>query len=296
MTEAKRRTILTALAGAAVGGGLLGVQGASTAYAAPQTCADPNVECYTSNNDLYEKIGHKEGTDFGRRFKRHERSDTDLTAKGGFSRTTVTALHGGGIESGTSEICLRIAGYRPDTLTPAAADAALYDYWMFEGLRTANNHPELHITSTACDDRIAVAMAVSSLNVLSVHGCTSTQAGLGALPLKKDREAVVVGGSNTDFKNLLLAELGRAGFKALNGNTLPPLAGRDPENLCNRTMLGMGGQLEMTTELRESLFLEGGFTREKRPTHTHPERFPAFANAVRTAIDLLERMPEQQIR
>jgi phage replication-related protein YjqB (UPF0714/DUF867 family) len=56
-----------------------------------------------------------EGTDYARRYKRHEMYDNSQVQKSGYGRTAVMAMRGGSIESGTSEICLGIAGYHPAT-------------------------------------------------------------------------------------------------------------------------------------------------------------------------------------
>lgn len=117
---------------------------------------------------------------------------------------------------------------------------------MFEGLRSSGNR-DLHVTAKNCDDHVAVSMAASSLNVLSLHGCTAAQA--GTVP-----QAVVVGGLNTRFKTLLKAEFDAVGIAWRDGNEVPDLAGVNPANPVNRTMLAKGGQLELTTELRAAMF------------------------------------------
>lgn len=52
-------------------------------------------------------------------------------------------------------------------------------------------------------------------------------------------------------------------------------------------MLGMGAQLEMTTDLRAAMFASGKNTRAERATNTLP-LFWSFTTAVRTAIQRLE--------
>ncbi|MFJ1746922.1 poly-gamma-glutamate hydrolase family protein [Streptomyces sp. NPDC088116] len=272
MSTTSRRTVLTALAATAVSGPLLTGIGAAPAHAAD--------DLYASNTDLYTKLAGREGTDFARRYKRHEKADAGITAAYPFHRTTVMAPHGGGIETGTSELCLGIAGYHPATLTPRTADAPLYDYWMFEGLRSIDNG-ELHVTATHCDDRVALSMAGGSLNVLTLHGCKADQAGAPA----QRPEAVVVGGRNDTFKRHLISEFTAAGFQTIDGAALRDLAGVDPQNIANRTVLGMGGQLEITTELRRSMF--GTFTRPGRPVSTN-EVFDRFVAAARSAVARLE--------
>jgi phage replication-related protein YjqB (UPF0714/DUF867 family) len=281
MTTTSRRTVLAALTTAAVSGTLLGGPGATPARAAAAG------DLYTSNTDLYTRLAGREGTDFGRRHMRHEKADSSLTTAFPYHRTTVMAPHGGGIETGTSELCLAIAGRHPATLDPLAAGGPVYDYWMFEGLRSTDNG-ELHVTSSHCDDRVALSLAAGSLNVLALHGCTPEQAGAPATT----PEAVVVGGLNTTFKRYLREALEAAGFLTIDGSAEPDLAGVDPKNLCNRTLLGQGGQLELTTDLRRSMF--GTNTRLGRPLSTN-EVFDRFTAAVRGAVARLETGAEQVI-
>ncbi|MCD9900320.1 poly-gamma-glutamate hydrolase family protein [Streptomyces sp. MT29] len=278
MTFTHRRTVLTALATAAVSGPLLGSLTATPAH------ATDDLDIYTSNTDLYKKLAGQEGVEFARRYKRHEYADHSTPQRYAYNRTTVMALHGGGIETGTSELCLGIAGYHPATLAPLQDGHGVHDYWMFEGLRTSGNR-DLHVTAKNCDDHVAISMAASSLNVLSLHGCTSAQA--GTVP-----QAVVVGGLNTRFKTLLKAEFDKVGIAWRDGNETPDLAGVNPTNPVNRTMLSKGGQLELTTELRAAMFTNN--TRPGRAGSTTPV-FDRFTAACRAAITKLEQGTDQVI-
>ncbi|MFD9303174.1 poly-gamma-glutamate hydrolase family protein [Streptomyces sp. NPDC060048] len=271
-SHTSRRTILASLVAAAAGGPLL------TGLAATPAAA-VGGDLYTSNSDLYTKA--IEGQDFARRFKRHEVLDNDKTTTPLPRLTSVLAIHGGGIEMGTSELCLGIAGYRPDTLAPVTAGAPVYDYWMLEGMRSSNNG-ELHVTASHCDDTVARSMAAGSANVLSLHGCTAAQAGA---PTGQPK-AVVVGGLNPRFRQLLSARLSAAGFQVLGGNP-EDLNGDLPENICNRTLTAEGGgQLEITTELRQSLF--GNFSGASNRAATANADFWKFTNACRDAIAAME--------
>ncbi len=280
VTYANRRTVLTGLAGAGLSASVLNAFTVAPAYAA---------DLYASNTDLYIKLAGKEGTDFTRRYKRHEPFDNSNDQRGAVNRTTIMALHGGGIEGGTSELCLAIAGYHPATLAVSPAGGPVHDYWMFEGVRRSGNS-DLHVTSTNNDDRAALSMAAGRLNVLSLHGCTAAQAGVP----HDQPEAVVVGGLHTNFRTYLREELQAAGFQTIDGSTVPALAGEDPNNICNKTLLGMGAQLEMTTELRQSMFDPGYFSQLERPTHTNG-RFDAFVGAARKAIARLEAGTDQVV-
>ncbi|WP_371652025.1 MULTISPECIES: poly-gamma-glutamate hydrolase family protein [unclassified Streptomyces] len=277
MTSTSRRTVLTALATATVAGPLMGGLGASAAHATGTN------DLYSSNTDLYTQL--TEGTDFGRRYKRHEQVDSDQKTAVAYGRTAILALHGGGIEGGTSELCLGIAGYDPATLAPKGGPA--YDYWMFEAIRSSNN-AELHVTSKNCDDKVALSIAAANLNVVSLHGCTASQAGA---PTSRP-EAVVVGGLNATLKTYLHDALRAAGFQTIDGSTEPDLAGVDPTNICNRTLLGKGAQLEITTELRKAMFTVN--TIAGRATSTTAV-YDGFVAAVRTAVARLEASGGEQI-
>ena len=117
----------------------------------------------------------------------------------------IVAPHGGGIERGTSELCLTIAGYHPAGL---ATTPPLYDYWMFEGLWAANND-ELHVTSKNCDDGMAESLCGGARNALGLHGCKPEQA-----DLPEGAEMILVGGLNGTFKQHLLDRFAAAGILA----------------------------------------------------------------------------------
>ncbi|MFI2611730.1 poly-gamma-glutamate hydrolase family protein [Kitasatospora sp. NPDC018619] len=272
MTVINRRTLIAALAAAPALGTLGAVAGSTPASAADR---------YPSNTALYADPALVEGVDYGRRYRRHLVDDQSPQSRAPFVRTTVIAPHGGGIEVGTSELCLAVAGYHPADLAPTPAAGPTHDFWLFEGLRSANNS-ELHVTSTHCDDGVARAMCAGSLNVLSLHGCTAAQAGLEA-----GAQGVLVGGLNPTFRQYLTEELTAAGIRAVTASGEEEIAGISPENICNRSLLGMGAQLEMTTELRAAMFAPGKNTRAERAANTLP-LFWSFTTAVRTAIRRLE--------
>ncbi|MBV2155201.1 poly-gamma-glutamate hydrolase family protein [Kitasatospora sp. SUK 42] len=239
------------------------------------------ADLYPSNTALYTDPALVEGVDYGRRYRRHLIDDQSPQSRTALVRTTVIAPHGGGIEGGTSELCLSIAGYHPADLAPTPTAGPVYDFWMFEGLRASNNSA-LHVTSTHCDDGVARALCGGSSNVLSLHGCTPAQAGLEA-----GAQAVLVGGLNSTFRQYLMEEFAAAGIRAVTASGEEEIAGISPENICNRSLLGMGAQLEMTTDLRAAMFAPGKNTRADRAANTLP-LFWSFTTAVRTAVRRLE--------
>jgi phage replication-related protein YjqB (UPF0714/DUF867 family) len=140
----------------------------------------------------------------------------------------------------------------------------------------------LHVTSTHCDDTIARSLCAGSLNVLSLHGCSPEQAGL-----ESGAEAVLIGGLNPTFRQYLLEEFTAVGIRAVTASGEEEIAGISPDNICNRTLLGMGAQLEMTTALRTAMFAPGKNTVADRATNLLPS-FWTFTAATRRAIDRVE--------
>ena len=260
--------------------GFLGLAVVATAASRGLTAsAAPTADRYPSNTALYADASLAEGVDYSRRYRRHEWFDDDLSQRYAVQRTAILAPHGGGIETGTSELCLAIAGYHPAGLVPTPAGGPVHDYWMFEGLRSSGNG-DLHVTSTNCDDPVARALAGGSLNAVGLHGCTAAQAGLA-----DGTQAVLVGGRNGTFKTKLLTRLGAAGIRPIDAASVSDLNGDEPTNIANRTLLGAGAQLELTTSLRLAMF--GTNTRADRKNTTLP-LFWSFTTATRAAIADLE--------
>jgi phage replication-related protein YjqB (UPF0714/DUF867 family) len=232
---------------------------------------------FAHNSDLYTCTDLIEGIDWARRFRRHERFDDALARGAEVPRTVILAPHGGGIERGTSELCLAVAGHHPANLPQVPPAGVTYDYWMFEGVREGDNR-ELHVTSTGCDDEVAVSLCAGSLNALSLHGFSD------------DDQVVLVGGATPDstpnpLRESLLDGLRDAHFVVRDPGEHGELNGNDPCNIVNRTMLGMGAQLELSTPLRDAMFTEHSRPRRK---HTTTQLFWTFVAVCRDAIERLE--------
>ncbi len=231
----------------------------------PQSTA---LDVYASNTDLYADPRLVDRVDYRRRFKRHRPRTPSV----------VLAPHGGGIEAGTSELCLAIAGYSPSTRVPIGQT---HDYWMFEGLRPVAND-ELHVTSSHCDDRVARTLVSGASHALGLHGCTAAAAGL-----EDHDRAVLVGGRDGLLRLELLTRLRRAGFHTVDAADHPVLGGGDRANIANRTKTRQGGQLELTTPLRTAMFAENSRPNRR---HTTTEVFWDFVHACRAALAAREAM------
>jgi phage replication-related protein YjqB (UPF0714/DUF867 family) len=229
-------------------------------------------DVYPSNTALYADPAFAEGVDWARRFRRHAALDDSEAPGGSFPDTAVVALHGGGIEPGTSELCLAVAGYHP---AGGATGGPVYDYWMFEGIRPRDNGV-LHVTSSHCDDPVALATVAGSRRAVSLHGCSEAAAGLPT-----GTAAVLVGGLDDGLKTTLIQAYAADGIPAIDAIGVPGLNGDDPANIVNRTLRGAGVQLELTAPLRAQMF--GTNTRAGRGSSTLPP-FWTFVDATRLAL------------
>lgn len=88
---------------------------------------EPDVT-FNFNSELYADPNLAEGVDYARRHRCHERFDDALARTNDVPKTTILAPHGGGIEPGTSELCLAVAGYHPANLPQIPAAGVTYDY------------------------------------------------------------------------------------------------------------------------------------------------------------------------
>jgi phage replication-related protein YjqB (UPF0714/DUF867 family) len=239
---------------------------------------------FNFNSELYAASSLTEGVDYARRHRRHERFDDTLARTDDTPKTVILAPHGGGIEPGTSELCLAVAGYHPANLPQVPPAGVTYDYWMFEGVREDDNR-QLHVTSTGCDDDLAVSLCTGSLNALALHGFSPKPP-----DFSEDDQVVLVGGATPDstpnaLRDFLLDGLCDAHFDARKPAGHGELDGNDKCNIVNRTMLGMGAQLELSTPLRDAMFTEHSRPRRK---HTTTQLFWTFVAVCRDAIDRLE--------
>ncbi|AVD54520.1 replication protein (plasmid) [Priestia filamentosa] len=148
------------------------------------------------------------------------------------SKSIAIAIHGGGIEGGTSELALGLA-YRLSCTS-----------YLFEGIKSSGNSV-LHITSTNFDEPLALELISNSDYCISFHG-------YGDLTGKHTK----IGGADSELKLKAYKSLTEAKFSA---EILPgedPLSGSDPGNIANKTTRGMGLQLELSTDLRKSFFTD----------------------------------------
>ena len=169
------------------------------------------------------------------------------------SNTISLAPHGGGIEPGTSELAMAIAGSE-------------FSYYLFEGLKSSGNS-NLHITSHLFDEPQALRFVGQHRRVVAIHGERSLQT------------SVYVGGLDQQLRESIQDALTDADFKSAEHHD-ETLQGHHAKNICNRGASGKGVQLELPKGLRQTFF--ESLDREGRRTKT--DAFFRFVNAIRMAL------------
>ena len=164
--------------------------------------------------------------------------------------------HGGGIEPGSTEVVLEVAG---DT----------YNSYRFNGIKSSDN-ASLHITSTNFDEPSAVYVVGISKNALSIHGYAS-----------ETSNVTLMGGRNTTLRNLIKKELTKSGFPVEDADH--PLSGKKSTNIVNRCITKQGIQLELPTHLRKTFFVNNDLSSSGRKNKT--QAFYDYCNALKRAIN-----------
>jgi len=155
--------------------------------------------------------------------QQHEAVDAfEITLVDRQAVASIIAPHGGNIEPGTTDLAHLIA-----------ADSC--NLYVFNACKEQNS-PDLHITSHHFDEPQCLALLSRSRHAITVHG------------FKFDRAMIYLGGLDTGLKQHIFQSLLAAGLPV--GDDHPKYQGKRPSNICNRTITGMGVQLEVSRHLR----------------------------------------------
>ncbi|PTI79526.1 hypothetical protein BU064_05055 [Staphylococcus succinus] len=187
-----------------------------------------------------------------------EGSDWIISTDETYSANIIAAIHGGNIEAGTTE------------LSKIIAEDGNYNYYSFEGIRSVNNS-ELHVTSTHYDEPIIENMQAQMSNSVMIHGAGGNE------------PAVYLGGSDDALRAAIKEQLERRNFNV--AATPSYLQGTSSQNIANRNAKGAGVQLELTTALRQSFFINGNLSSYSRndPSNWSDQMY-AFASAIDSAL------------
>lgn len=199
---------------------------------------------YASMTDLLKDPANVEGVHY-----------TLTSVDNPFSDVAVTAVHGGNLERGTSE------------LADLIREMGNYNYFSFDALISPAS--DFHVTSTHYDEPTVLNMMTRCKRVVGCHGKSGTDL------------TVYVGGLDAPLRNAIWTKLTQAGFAC---EVSPSgIAGVEPDNITNRTKTGAGVQLEITTELRKTFFVDKDWNNRSRDNWT--QTIYDFASAVYEAIE-----------
>jgi phage replication-related protein YjqB (UPF0714/DUF867 family) len=163
------------------------------------------------------------------------------------------AIHGGGIEQGTTEAA-------------RAGACGSHNYFSFLGRKSSGNS-ELHVTSTKFDEPNLVALQARMARTVSWHGFAGTE------------KVTQVGGLDEEYALWIRRSLEAAGFVAVSASS--EIGGRSPDNIANKNLRGAGVQLEVSTAQRSAWFEGNDPSAGNRGNTT--EEFDRYVNAVRIA-------------
>lgn len=183
-----------------------------------------------------------------------EHKDWQILYNNGDANSIITAVHGGAIERGTSEIAQLIS------------ELGDYSFYTFKGIRKNKNH-ELHVTSKHFDEPILNELVPTHESVVSLHGCMG------------DEVAVYIGGKDFELSFEMKQQLEKIGI------TVKPapahIAGMQTENFVNKGKRDAGVQLELTVALRKKCFKNNKYNLQDRENR---ENWSTFMYSFSTAI------------
>ena len=190
-------------------------------------------------------------------FKANETVGIDyrIRVRQGRSGIAVMAIHGGGIEPGTTEIAEAVAG-------------EVHTFYSFSGLKPSGN-ARLHISSRKFDEPLGLDIARRARTTITIHGCRDTKA------------ITYLGGRHHRLKLQIKQALTAAGFAAVDGLRF---SGINPKNICNKNRSGMGVQLEISIGMRKRFFEDITRLHRKRITQC----FIAYVQALQCGIEGLQ--------
>lgn len=145
--------------------------------------------------------------------------------------------HGGGIESGASELVNAISSDR-------------FSKYIFESKLTYNNVRN-HVTSTHYDEPLCLNLMAQHSRAISVHGYSD-----------KEVKNTIVGGLDEELIAAVIETLQRNGFNVERASDR--FTATNPNNIVNRTSTSKGVQLELSTAQRAAFFANGDLSRNVR--------------------------------
>src|SRR5699024_387972 len=167
-----------------------------------------------------------------------ENEDYTINSKDTGSDTLLIAIHGGGLEPGTTELVEYIAKENN------------YSYYTFNGIKKSGNR-KMHITSTDYDEPLALELVNKSLITLSFHGYDE--------PNKKH---TYVGRLDTALVKKVNGKLNEDNFSA--SIEQERIDASEKDNIVNQNNKNKFAQIELSTDKREKFFKNISLSRKNR--------------------------------
>lgn len=202
-------------------------------------------------NDKYNSMSELEA-------KTTENNDWEIVTRNLGSQVIIAAIHGGGIEPGTTEIA------------DLNAKKGEYDYFSFKGTKSKGNE-DLHVTSRNYDQSVLIEMIKNKTNAVAIHGCDG------------DGNIIYIGGKDQK----LIHEMTKQ-FEQLNINVEQEpehISGAHDDNIINCCKTGAGVQLELTPDLRKMCFNNQKYNKKSREDkHNWSQFMDEFTTAIVKSI------------
>ncbi|OPX89848.1 MAG: hypothetical protein A4E53_01363 [Pelotomaculum sp. PtaB.Bin104] len=182
------------------------------------------------------------------------------------SDTTILAIHGGGIERGTSEVVKALGG------------SGKYNTYSFEGLKEADNG-SLFMKAINFDEPTAVSLVNQSDYTVSVIGAAG------------DDEVTYIGGQNKLLAELIRLQLTAKGYNVQTLSIPDRIAGVMNSNIVNKNKLfndsyQLGGvQIAISKGLRDKLATDSGTLNDYSGTINQ-----ALSESWPTIVQLMEKI------
>lgn len=202
-------------------------------------------------NDKYNSMSELEA-------KTTENNDWEIVTRNLGSQVIIAAIHGGGIEPGTTEIA------------DLTAKKGEYDYFSFKGTKSKGNE-DLHVTSRNYDQSVLIEMIKNKTNAVAIHGCDG------------DGNIIYIGGKDQK----LIHEMTKQ-FEQLNINVEQEpehISGAHDDNIINCCKTGAGVQLELAPDLRKMCFNNQKYNKKSREDkHNWSQFMDEFTTAIVKSI------------
>lgn len=202
-------------------------------------------------NDKYNSMSELEA-------KTTENNDWEIVTRNLGSQVIIAAIHGGGIEPGTTEIA------------DLTAKKGEYDYFSFKGTKSKGNE-DLHVTSRNYDQSVLIEKIKNKTNAVAIHGCDG------------DGNIIYIGGKDQK----LIHEMTKQ-FEQLNINVEQEpehISGAHDDNIINCCKTGAGVQLELTPDLRKMCFNNQKYNKKSREDkHNWSQFMDEFTTAIVKSI------------